>query len=228
MHYLLVLSVCIGLLYSFLKLFHNKISHFKSNASIDAIILFAFLKISTSMFLFLYLNGTIVGDQKKHFLALQLFSYTMGDIIILGNEIIAMLCFGVGHVFFLNLFMFHQFIEVVSHPALAIGLVGIPSAVFYFLPNRYKDYGNTVQIFHKLILILYMLLLYMVWMMPVYHWYFPGMALFVMSDLFIVFQWPGAWLAEYMLYLSSLISLYICINSLDHMLPQIIVESITI
>jgi len=203
-----VLSLFIGFLYSVLKLFHNKVSHFKSSVSVDAMILFAFLKISTAMFLFLYLNGT-VGDQKKQLLALQLFSYTLGDVVILGNEIAAMLCFGAGHVFFLNLFVFHQFVEAVSHPVLAIGLVGIPSMVFYFLPNRYKDYGNMAQIFHKLILISYMLLLYMVWMMPIYHWYFPGMALFVISDLFIVFQWPGAWLAEYMLYLFSLISLYL-------------------
>ena len=193
-----------------MKLFHNKFSQYKSNTSIDAIILFAFLKISTSMLLFIYINGSLNdGDHRKQLLAMQLFSYTMGDIIILGNEILAMLCFGVGHVFFLNLFMFHQFVEAVSHPFLAIGLVGIPSAVFWFLPNRYKEYGNFVQIFHKLILVSYMLLLYMVWMMPIFHWYFPGMALFVISDLFIVFQWPGAWFAEYMLYVSSLVSLYV-------------------
>lgn len=161
------------------------------------------------MLLFIYINGSITDDNRKQLLALQLFSYTFGDVLILGNEILAMMCFGVGHVFFLNLFMFHQFIEAVSHPLLAIGLVGIPSAVFWFLPNRYKEYGNAVQIFHKLILISYMLLLYMVWVMPIYHWYFPGMALFVISDLFIVFQWPGAWLAEYMLYISSLVSLYL-------------------
>ena len=210
MHYLLVFSLIVGLIYSILKLFHNKVSHYKSNASIDAVILFAFLKISTSMLLFIYINGSIGdGDSRKQMLALQLFSYTMGDIIILGNEILAMLCFGAGHVFFLNLFMFHQFVEAVSHPLLAIGLVGIPSAVFCFLPNRYKEYGSAVQIFHKLILISYMILLYMVWMMPIYHWYFPGMVLFVISDLFIVFQWPGAWFAEYMLYIASLVSLYL-------------------
>lgn len=213
MHYLLVFSLIIGFIYSVLKLVHHKVSQHKSSISLDAIILFTFLKISAAMFLFIYINGTIGGnpikDQQKQFLALQLFSYTIGDVIILGNEILAMLFFGVGHVFFLNLFMFHQFVEAVSHPFLAIGLVGIPSVVFYFLPNKYKDYGNVVQVIHKLILIIYMLLLYMVWMMPIYHWYFPGMALFVISDLFIVFQWPGAWLAEYMLYISSLISLYI-------------------
>jgi hypothetical protein len=162
------------------------------------------------MLLFLYITASgTVKDQQKQLLVLQLLSYTIGDLMILGNEILAMLFFGAGHIFFLNLFVFHQFVEAVTHPLLTIGLVGIPCVVFYFLPNRYKEYGNTIQIFHKLILISYMLLLYMVWTMPIFHWYFPGMFLFVISDLFIVFQWPGAWLAEYMLYLSSLVSLYV-------------------
>lgn len=143
-------------------------------------------------------------DDTKFILSLQLLTYTIGDVFILWNEILAITFFGMGHVFFLNLFMFHQFIEVVTHPALAIGLIIIPSAVFYCLPNKYKDSHDLLQILHKSILVVYMLLLYLVWMMPTFHWYFPGMLLFVVSDLFIVFQWPGAWFAEYMLYLGSL------------------------
>ena len=217
MHYFLVFSLLTGLLYSILKLFHNKISKFKSSISVDAIILFILLKTITALCLFIFINGSIKDsisgneqiDQHKYMLSLQLLSYTIGDICILGNELMAMIFFGLGHVCFLNIFMPHQFIEAITHPFLTIGLVGIPSAVFYFLPSKVTNHGNVVQMFHTLILIIYMILLYMVWIMPIFHWYFPGMMLFVISDLFIVFQWPGAWFAEYMLYIGSLVSLYV-------------------
>ncbi len=216
MHHFLVFSLIVGLLYSILKLFHNRISHFKSTISFDALALFVLLKIITALCLFIFINSSIpssdsgneIKDQHKYMMFLQLFSYTIGDVFILVNEMIAMLFFGLGHACFLNIFMLHQFIETITHPFLAIGLIGIPGVVFYFLPNKYKTSGNIVQILHKLLLIIYMLLLYMVWIMPIFHWYFPGMMLFVISDLFIVFQWPGAWFAEYMLYIASLVSLY--------------------
>ena len=104
--------------------------------------------------------------------------------------------------------MLHQFIEAICHPILGLGLIGIPTVVFLFLPNKHANSSFIIRYLHRIMLIIYMILLYLVWMMPTFHWYFPGMILFVISDLFIVFQWPGAWFAEYMLYLGSLISLY--------------------
>ena len=211
MHYILAISLLIGFLYSVLKLFKQKLTQHKNSASFDAIALFIFLKISVAICFFAFIENSMIHtdkDSSKYLLLLQLLSYTLGDIFILMSELLAIFFFGIGHVCFLNLFMLHQFIEVITHPALATGLIGVPSVVFYFLPSKYIDSLLIVRIMHKLMLIVYMVLLYLVWMMPIFHWYFPGMVLFVVSDLFIVFQWPGAWFAEYMLYIGSLISLY--------------------
>lgn len=214
MHYFLGISIVSGLVYCILKLFHKKIGYFKSSVSLDALILFVLLKVITSLGLFIFLKGHLgvrddIHEDNKFLLAMQLLHYTLGDLFILWNEIVAILFFGLGHVCFINLFMYHQIIEAMTHPMLGLGLVVVPSVVYYFLPNKYKHLPQFFQVTHKLILVLYMLLLYMVLMLPTYHWYFPGMALFVISDLFIAFEWPGAWIAEYMLYVGSLISLYI-------------------
>jgi len=217
MHFL-ALSLIIALFYSLLKLFSQKISQHKKCVSLDAISIFIILKITMALCLFAYIENSIIknGDNTtdnittndKYLLTLQLLSYTLGDVFILVNELLAIFFFGLGHVWFLNLFMLHQFIEAVTHPVLGLGLIGIPTIVFLLLPNKYVDSSFIIRYLHKIMLIVYMILLYLVWMMPTFHWYFPGMILFVISDLFIVFEWPGAWLAEYMLYVGSLISLY--------------------
>lgn len=122
MHIFLVFALVVGFIYSLLKLFNNKLG---IQAKIDALVLFVLLKIITAICLFIFINNSLFvfkniskDDDTRFLLSLQLLTYTIGDVFILWNEILAITFFGMGHVFFLNLFMFHQFIEVMTHPVL--------------------------------------------------------------------------------------------------------------
>jgi len=88
MHFLFI-SLIIGLLYSLLKLFSQKISEHKKCISLDAIIIFIILKIAIALCLLAYIESSIINNSdvdEKYLLRLQLLSYTLGDIFILGKK----------------------------------------------------------------------------------------------------------------------------------------------
>jgi hypothetical protein len=205
-----LVSITFGILYSILKYIITTLSSHKKNGhGVDALAIFIAIKIIVSWSLFEWMMSQNHASEIESILTLQMINYTIADLAILWKENIAMLIFGIGHAAFLTIFTIEELAHVMLDKVYVSGMIILPLLIMYHMPLKYK-YPQTSIIEHA-VLWIYMILLYLMLVVPIYHWDHYGVILFVISDLFIVFQWRLAWIIEYVFYVTSMVYLYVSI-----------------
>lgn len=121
--------------------------------------------------------------------------YSIGDIVILWNQHLAVLFFMIGHLIFLAMHIpMHNFFVM-------LGAFGLSSTFFsaYLYQNKL-----TIDLKEMFLYFSYMLILGYLLVSTIYHEYY-GFILFVLSDIGIGFQIKNLYLLEFPLYYTSLL-----------------------